>query len=182
MHENETPSKPRDLAFNTGLRVSEVLHITWSDLIDGRLRIVRRKKKDLRSELIDVTPPLWDILQEWGQMFTDGWLFPGRAKPCIIRRSEKGVRLPDQQICDGGHIAKRAIQEGWDNVLIPLGLKMNGRGIHSTRHASVTNFYNKFLDLRAAQVFAGHSNSAQTERYARVVQMKEKVHSMPTML
>lgn len=170
------------IAFNTGLRVSEVLHITWSDLIDGKLRIVRRKKKDLRSELIDVTPALWDILQEWGQMFTDGWLFPGRAKPCIIRRSENGVRLLDQQICDGGHIAKRAIQEGWDDDLISIGLKMKGRGIHSTRHASITNFYSKFLDLRAAQLFAGHSSVEMTMRYTKVLDMREKVRAMPTIL
>lgn len=170
------------IAINTGLRVSEVLHITWSDLIDGQLRIVRRKKKALKYEMIDVTPALWGILQEWGQMFTDGYLFPGRVKPCIIHRSRKGIHLPPEEACDGGHMAKRVIQQGWDDLLTSIGLKMRGRGIHSTRHASITNFYAACRDLRAAQLFAGHSSVEMTTKYCKILDMKEKIHAMPTIM
>lgn len=163
---------------NTALRACEVLHLSADDVIDGQLRIVRRKKKVLHSEMIDVTPALSNILVDWSQMYSDGWLFPGKSKPCFIKRS-KG---PAEQVCNGGHMAKRVIQQGWEDLLVSLGLGMPGRGIHSLRHTAITNFYAKFRDLRAAQVFAGHASSGQTERYARVVDMKEKVHAMPTML
>lgn len=166
------------IAANTALRLCEVLHLQADDVIDGQLRIVRRKKKQLRAEMIDVTPALGAILQDWAQMYSDGWLFPGKVKPCIIKRSKGAV----EQVCSGGHMAKRVIQQGWEDLLVSLGLGMPGRGIHSLRHTAITNFYAKFRDLRAAQVFAGHASSTQTERYARVVDMKEKVHAMPTIL
>lgn len=163
---------------NTALRCCEVLHLKSEDIIDGQLRIVRRKKKILQAEMIDVTPALTNILVDWSQMYSDGWLFPGRAKSCFIRRSNGTA----EQVCDGGHLSKRVIQQGWEDLIVSLGLGMPGRGIHSLRHTAITNFYTKFRDLRAAQVFAGHSSSTMTEKYARVIDMKEKVHAMATML
>lgn len=166
------------IAANTGLRLCEVLHLKAEDVIDGQLRIVRRKKKHLRSEMIDVTPALMGILGDWSQMYSDGWLFPGRVRPCVIKRANGTV----EQVCSGGHIAKRVIQERWTTLLKTLGLEMNGRGVHSLRHYAVTAFYAKHRDLRAAQVFAGHNSSVVTEKYARVMDMKEKVHAMPAIL
>lgn len=166
------------IAANTALRLCEVLHLKAEDVIDGQLRIVRRKKKQLRAEMIDVTPALSGIIQDWAQMYSDGWLFPGKVKPCIIHRSS-GIQ---EQVCLGGHMAKRVIQARWESLLRSMGLYMEGRGIHSLRHFGITAFYAKHRDLRAAQVFAGHSSSSMTERYARVVEMREKVHAMPTVL
>lgn len=166
------------IAANTALRLCEVLHIQAGDVADGQLRVVRRKKKVLRSEMIDVTPALWSVLQDWREMYSDGFLFPGKAKPCIIRRSN-GTR---EQVCIGGHLAKRVIQQRWEDLLQSLSLGMDGRGIHALRHYAITAFYAKHRDLRAAQTFAGHSSSSMTERYARCLDMKEKVHSMSTVL
>lgn len=166
------------IAANTALRLCEILHLKAQDVIDGQLRVVRRKKKQLRAEMIDVTPALSEILHDWSQMYADGWLFPGRVKPCIIRRSN-GLR---EQVCDGGHMAKRVIQARWDYLLRSVNLQMQGRGIHTLRHFAVTAFYGRHRDLRAAQVFAGHASSSMTERYARVIEMREKVHAMPTIL
>lgn len=165
------------IAANTGLRLCEVLHLRVEDVIDGQLRVIRRKKKQLRSEMIDVTPALACVLHDWSQMFS-GWLFPGRVKPCVIRRASGAI----EQVCQGGHMAKRVIQHRWELLLDSLGLKMEGRGIHALRHFAVTAFYAKTRDLRAAQMFAGHSSSVITERYARCLEMKEMVHSMPTIL
>jgi integrase len=166
------------IAANTALRLCEVLHLQATDVIDGQLRIVRRKKKQLRAEMIDVTPALASILHDWSQMYADGWLFPGKVKPCIIRRSN-GIQ---EQVCEGAHMAKRVIQARWERLLQSCGLSMEGRGIHSLRHFAITAFYAKHRDLRAAQTFAGHSSSSMTERYARVLDMREKVHAMGTML
>ena len=163
---------------NTALRCCEVLHLKADDVIDDQLKIVRRKKKVLQAEMIDVTPALTNILQDWSQMYSDGWLFPGKSKPCFIKRS-KGA---PEQVCDGGHMAKRVIQQGWEDLLVTLGLGMPGRGIHSLRHTAITNFYSKHRDLMATQMFAGHANSAQTEKYAHVIEMRQKVHAMPTIL
>jgi integrase len=166
------------IAANTGLRLCEILHLKAEDIVDDQLLVVRRKKKQLRAEMIDITPALANILRAWGQMYSDGWLFPGRVRPCVIKRSS-GIR---EQVCSGGHMAKRVIQHRWEVLLSSLGLEMEGRGVHSLRHFAITAFYAKHRDLRAAQTFAGHSSSTMTEKYARVLDMKEKVHSMPAML
>lgn len=79
-------------------------------------------------------------------------------------------------------MAKRVIQHRWTMLLNSLDLQMKGRGIHSLRHTAITAFYAKHRDLRAAQTFAGHASSATTERYSRVLDMREKVHAMPTIL
>lgn len=163
---------------NTALRCCEVLHLKAADVIDGQLRIVRRKKRHLRAEMIDITPALSTILADWSEMYSDGWLFPGRSKPCFIKRS-KGA---PEQVCDGGHMAKRVFQQRWEDLLGSMGLGMRGRGLHSLRHFGITAFYAKTRDLRATQVFAGHSSSTMTEKYARILEMRELVHSMPTML
>jgi integrase len=56
-----------------------------------------------------------------------------------------------------------------------------GRGIHSLRHTAITNIYALTKDLRKAQVFAGHSSSAITERYAHIVDMAETLSAMPVL-
>lgn len=165
-------------AVNTGLRMCEVLHVRREDLLDGRLRVVRRKKKTLKPELIEVVPPLWAVLSEWGETFESGWIFPGTCGPCEIEHSN-GNRT---RVCDGGHASKRTVQVKWRALLTGLGLYVKGRGIHTTRHYSITEFYAKYRDLRAAQMFAGHSSSAMTERYAKVLDMREKVHGMEATL
>lgn len=166
------------IAANTALRLCEVLHLSADDAAEGQLRIVRRKKKVLKAEIIDVTPALWTVIRDWSEMYADGWLFPGRTAPCIIKRKNGSV----EQVCQGGHLAKRVIQQRWTDLLQDVNLGMEGRGIHTLRHYGITAFYAKTRDLRAAQTFAGHSSSSMTERYSRVLDMKEKVHSMPTVL
>jgi integrase len=167
---------------NTALRLSEVGHIRADDVLPRcQLRVTRRKKKVLQATVIDISPHLAAILDEWKQMF-DGYLWPGNAAPCIIHRSKKGVRLPDEQVCNGGHISLRVIQRDWALFVAEAGLRMHGRGIHSTRHFGITEFYDKHRDLRAAQVFAGHSSSQMTEKYAAVREMKEKVNAMEAMV
>lgn len=162
-------------AINTGLRMCEVVHLKKCDLLDGQLRITRRKKKNLKPEVIDVVPALWAVLAEWGQMFeSDEWIFPGRAGACFVHRKNGTVI----QVCNGGHISRRNMQRRWDVILRGVDLKMPGRGIHSARHYAVTRFYEDTRDLRACQMFAGHSSSMITERYAHVLEMRDRVHSM----
>ncbi len=159
---------------NTGLRLCEVGHIQKSDVKGDRLSIVRRKKRVLKTDRIDIVPALAEILSEWSSRVDCGPIFPGECAPCFIRRT-KGE---PEQVCIGGHISLRAIQRRWELAIAEAGLRVPGRGIHSLRHFAVTQFYAKYRDLRAAQLFAGHSSSTITERYASVLDMKEKIGAM----
>jgi len=163
---------------NTGLRLCEVGHIQKSDVRGDRLTIIRRKKKILKTERIDIVPALAEILSEWTKRLDCGYIFRGECAPCFIRRT-KGE---PEQVCIGGHISLRAIQRRWELAIAEAGLRVPGRGIHSLRHFAITQFYAKHRDLRAAQLFAGHSSSTITERYASVLDMKEKIGAMVAMV
>jgi integrase len=168
------------IAANVGARLCEIVHIKRDDINQGKLRLTRRKKKVLRPELVDILPDLAVLLHGYAHKMAQGseWLFDGKAAPCIINRSN-GVK---EQVCAGGHVSKRDIQRRWELVLAEAGLRFPGRGIHQTRHYAITEFYAKHRDLRAAQMFAGHSSSTITERYAHVVDLKDKILAMDATL
>ncbi len=161
-------------SLTTGLRLCEVLHIDRDDIQGDKLVVVRRKKKILKAAPIDIAPALAALLREWVKPIECGWVFAGESQPCFIRHLDKRV----EQVCCGGHVSKREMQRRWTVILRELGIYTPGRGIHSARHFAITQFYRKFRDLRAAQLFAGHSSSQMTEKYAAVTDMKEKIDGM----
>ena len=165
-------------AINTGLQLCEVLHIDKDEIQGDKLLVVRRKKKILKAAPIDINPGLAVELRKWAENVEFGWIFPGGSQPCFIRHLDKRV----EQVCCGGHISKREVQRRWTLILRELGIYTPGRGIHSTRHHAITEFYRKYRDLRAAQLFAGHSSSQMTEKYAAVCDMKEKIDGMEAKL
>lgn len=77
------------VAKETGLRVCEIAHLKCEDLLPGNhLRITRRKKRVLKTTIIDIFPSLWKVLKAWcGER--KGWMFLGSASPCIIKRRPK---------------------------------------------------------------------------------------------
>lgn len=169
------------IASHTGLRLCEVAHLKTGDMVNGKLRVTRRKKRVLQPSTVCVSEPIWKLMAEWAQMF-DGYIFPGHAKPCVIRRSRKGVRLPDEQACGGDHISLRVIQRDWALIVAEAGLRMPGRGIHQTCHYFATELYAATRDLRATQVALAHSSSTMTEKYAHVVDQKEKINLVKAVL
>lgn len=166
---------------HTGLRLCEVMHIKSSDVADNKLCVTRRKKRVLQESIIEVPNSLWPLLKEWSDSYDD-YLFPGNAKPCVIRRSKKGVKLADEYACQGGHTSLRVIQRDWAIIVAEAGLRKRGRGIHQTRHYFGTQFYNATRDIRATQEALAHSNMEMTARYAHVVDMKEKVNKVQGLL
>jgi integrase len=159
---------------NTGLRICEMVHLKTTDYQNKKLIITRRKKRVLAPESIDVMPALGEMLAAVKANIPEGWIFTGRAKPCILKRS-KGK---EEVLCQGGHMSIRHAQMEWKLFTAEAGIRMRGRGIHSLRHYAVTEFYKKHRDIRATQIFAGHSSSAITEVYAHVVDMAEKINAM----
>jgi integrase len=172
----------RDYAFlaicsHTGIRLSECAHLRSSDVDNGRLRVTRRKKRVLQPSVIDISDALWPLISEWASSF-DGYLFPGRAKPCVIHRMEDGRVSSVEQVCNGGHVHLRTVQRAWALIVAEAGLRKLGRGIHQTRHYFATEFYDTTRDLRATQEALAHSSSTMTEKYAHVVDFKEKVNKV----
>ena len=175
------------VAANSGWRLSEVGHLEKCDILDRRVLLARRKKRNLHQEPVEVMPAVMEILHRRANAVEEGYLFPGRAQPCIIHRSktDKLTRVRtqwDEQVCVGGHASLRSIQRRWRLLVTELGLYKYGRGIHSLRHTAITAMYRLTKDLRKAQVFAGHSSSKITETYAKVLDMEETLAAMKPLI
>ena len=167
---------PRDYVLfatcsHTGLRISEAIHLKSEDLVNGKMRVTRRKKRVLQPSSVEISKPIWDLLSEWAQMY-DGYLFPGGAGPCVIHR-RNGT---ETQVCQGGHLHIRTAQTNWRGMISRAGLYVRGRGIHQTRHYFATELYAATKDLRATQEALAHSSSTMTEKYAHVVNQREQVN------
>lgn len=188
----EAARSPRDwtLMFvtgNTSLRISEVMHLRVKGFDrNSGLQCIPRKKKVLEPDVLAVALELFDYVEQYVKeagLKPDDWLFPGECGECWRKVSvrEKG---PDgrlvttgerrEKVCEGGHLTVRRAQAVWDRILVKLGIKVEGRGIHTLRHYDLTRFYAATKDLRATQKRAHHSSPITTTIYADVVEMQEK--------
>ena len=148
-----------ELLYATGLRVSELINLTQSQVNfnQGVLRIVG---KGDRERLI----PLGDESQRWLKEFIDGprmeillerqtdYLFPTR----------RGDRMTRQAFW---HIIKRYAQKAG------VRKKMSP---HSLRHAFATHLLNRGADLRVVQLLLGHSDLSTTQIYTHVARERLK--------
>lgn len=163
------------IAANVGLRLCEIVHIRRDDVDADSIVVTRRKKKVLAPEAAAIQESLSKVTRNFIDASKNGspWLFPGHSTPCLRGR---------EKLCDGGHVSRREIQRRWESYLKVCKLSARGRGIHSLRHYAVTTFYATHKDLRAAQMFAGHTSPLITQVYAHVVDMKEKVQKVKVTL
>lgn len=75
---------------NVGLRVSEVMHLKAEDVLsDGKLRVTRRKKRVLKPSVAKLPAEIVPILEKRAREIGKGYLFPGAAKACEIKRAPK---------------------------------------------------------------------------------------------
>ena len=148
-----------ELLYATGLRVSELINITQSQINfnQGVLRIVG---KGDRERLI----PLGEESQRWIREFINGprmeillerqtdYLFPTR----------RGDRMTRQAFW---HIIKRYAEKA------SIRSKMSP---HSLRHAFATHLLNRGADLRVVQLLLGHSDLSTTQIYTHVARERLK--------
>lgn len=169
---------------NSGLRISEVLHLRTKDVLQSThgILVTRRKKKTFHEETLPLAPSIHALLVARAAELRSGWLWPGQAGKCVVVRRRSGKAVAREGICQGGHLHKRSAQRIWEEANDALKIRRPLRGIHSLRHYAITEFYRTNRDLRAAQVYAGHSSSAVTEVYAHVVDLEEQVHKIKPVL
>jgi len=142
------------VAYGSGLRASEIVHLKISD-IDGDRKIIHVEDgKGQRDRNALLSPGLRKILRAWyreGQaqrkMLPGGWLFPGQnpVNPLSARQLSRAfVRARD----DAG-ITKKV-------------------SLHSLRHAFATHLLEQHVDIRVIQVLLGHKKITNTARYSQV--------------
>lgn len=142
------------LAYATGLRVNEVVHLKVGDIDSQRMTLRVEQGKGQKDRYAMLSPLLLERLRVWwrvaraqGKMLDGGWLFPGLdpIEPLSTRQ------------------LNRAIHAAADEAGIEKRISM-----HSLRHAFATHLLEQKVDIRLIQVLLGHKKLETTALYAQV--------------
>jgi serine/threonine protein kinase len=122
----------------TALRQVEALHLRCADVHDGYLTYEVRKSARKHMGKVQISNELNVLLMDWikGKKKSD-WLFPGRARMCVIKRPKGAV----ERICEGRHADYRSLQAHYKTYLLAVKLWKHGVGIECLRGFRLGEFY-----------------------------------------
>lgn len=150
------------LLYGCGLRISEALGLTGSDLPLGEaLRITGKGGKE---RVVPVIGPARDAVDVYLKLCP----YPTEPGAALFR----GVR--------GGALGPRAVQKVVEQVRMQLGLPASVTP-HAMRHSFATHLLNAGGDLRAIQELLGHASLSTTQAYtavdtARLMEVYRRAH------
>ena len=142
------------VAYGAGLRASEVVHLSVTDIDSDRMVIHVEQGKGKRDRYAMLSPTLLGLLRAWWRhahaqrkMLPGGWLFPGQnpVNPLSTRQLNRAF-----------HRARQAAKI--DKAV----------SLHSLRHAFATYLLEHHEDIRVIQVLLGHKKIENTARYSQV--------------
>ena len=160
---NETRDalRKRDLAIfllgcTTGLRRTAITEIDVSDvdLDEGTIRVVEKGNKE---RIIHLGEKTIEAIDEW---MTERDYFPVDIITNALFVTRRGKRISGDDIAS----MLKKYTEGIGKHISP----------HKMRSTCATNLYDKTSDIYLVQEVLGHSNIANTRRYARVNDDKKK--------
>jgi site-specific recombinase XerD len=134
--------------YAAGLRVSEAVKLTASDIDSARMVLAIRQTKGRKDRYVMLSEQLLSILRDyWKQAHLEHLLFPGPdpSRPITTRSVERACR-------------RTAEAAGLDKSIT----------VHTLRHSFATHLLEQGVDIHVIQDLLGHRNIASTTRYARV--------------
>lgn len=150
------------LLYGCGLRISEALSLTVSDLpLGASLRIVGKGGKE---RVVPVLPAAREAVERYMTLYP----FELVADDAIFR----GAR--------GGPLSARLVQKAMADARALLGLPATATP-HAMRHSFATHLLNAGGDLRAIQELLGHASLSTTQAYtavdtARLMEVYDAAH------
>ena len=138
--------------YATGLRVSEVARLQWSDL-DFERRVIRVERgKGAKDRTVMLSDVLLPLLRQIGRFYgTDGYVFPGQRK--------------------GRYLSPRTIERVVENARKLAQLEKKATP-HSLRHSFATHLVESGTDIRFVQKLLGHANLETTTLYTKLANFK----------
>jgi integrase/recombinase XerD len=134
--------------YAAGLRISEALHLTLSDIDSSRAMVRVNQGKGKKDRYVALSPALLITLRDyWKAHQPQHWLFPGDPPTTPLRPSAI------QRAC-----ARAAKKAGITKSIRP----------HSLRHSFATHLLEKGTDLRTIQILLGHNGLSTTARYLHI--------------
>jgi integrase/recombinase XerD len=148
------------VAYDAGLRLSEILSLRAED-IDSQRRVIRvRQGKGHKDRYARLTPELLGLLREyWRAYRPPAWLFPGAS--------------PDKQydLATPGQVLKQACRRAGITKRISM---------HTLRHSFATHLLESGTNLRVIQKLLGHGSINTTALYTHV--SLQEAHEAPSLM
>lgn len=136
------------VAYASGLRISEVLHLKIGDIDSGRMVLRVEQGKGAVDRYVMLSPQLLEWLRSyWKVVRPTHWLFPGK--------------IP------GRSITPDAVTKACKKARRMSGIKKSITP-HAMRHAFATHLLEDGTDVRTIQLLLGHRNLSTTARYLKV--------------
>jgi integrase/recombinase XerC len=148
-----------EVAYSSGLRVSELVGLNHGDL-DRGARLVRVRGKGRRERIVPLGAGALAALERWrvAQPAAAGGGSPAGApaldRPLFANRS--GERLSPRTV-------QRVVQRRLGQVARGIGVTP-----HALRHSFASHLLDRGADLRAIQEMLGHRSLATTQIYTHV--------------
>lgn len=135
------------LCYSAGLRLSEVLNLTLSDIDYDRMQIAVRSSKSNKDRYTLLSEALLPSLKAYLKAYSpEHFVFEGVS---------------------GGKYSDRSFQNVVRNAATATG-STKKITVHTLRHSFATHLMENGVDLRYIQVLLGHSNIKTTEVYTHV--------------
>ena len=140
------------IAYDAGLRVSEVANLKISDIDSANMQIIIRLAKGRVDRYSLLSQTVLKILREYYLKHQPKlWLFPGA--------------IPDKPI------HTRSIQRVFEEARDKAGITKKA-SVHSLRHSFATHLLEEGINIVYIQKLLGHANITTTLRYLHLVQVK----------
>jgi integrase/recombinase XerD len=136
------------LIYACGLRRSELLNLSLSDVLSDRNLLFIRQSKGKKDRVVPISDKIIEMLREYYKAYKPkAWLFEGQFPNS--KYSEKSLENVLKQSLVKAKIKKKV-------------------SLHWLRHSYATHLLESGTDLRYIQELLGHSSSRTTEIYTHV--------------
>ena len=152
-----------EVLYATGLRVSELVGLTMSD-VSLRQGVVRVIGKGNKERLV----PMGEEANYWIQQF----VLYGRG--LLLKGQSSDVLFPSLR---GSMMTRQTFWHRIKHYALLAQIDQNSLSPHVLRHAFATHLVNHGADLRVVQMLLGHSDLSTTQIYTHVAKERlKKLH------
>ena len=141
------------LMLDTGLRLSEAIHLRWKDIDLNSGKVMVRQGKGAKDRTLWTGEANLAALVEWQER---------QVKECT--GSPQAVFTTKE----GGKLDPRYIQRMVKRYAVNAGIQKDITP-HTLRHSFATDLYRETTNIRLTQKALGHSNLATTQIYTHIV-------------
>jgi integrase/recombinase XerC len=143
-----------EVFYSTGIRVSELVGLNWSD-VDFQLGIIRVLGKGSKERIVPIGEVALEVVRDYSMEVRKKWNLACKGENPVFL-NHRGTRITTRSVA-------RSLEKHLRAVGIPVKM-----GPHGLRHTFATHLLNNGADLRVIQELLGHASLSTTQRYTHL--------------